>query len=130
MTPPIAWTVLFFSIALVTSIPAQTRTLQDGVFTEEQARRGEAVNEGVCLECHEPDEFIGSFLQSWSGAPVSMLFDEVSALMPEDRPGTLRPQEYVDVLAYIFSLNGIPTGAEELGTAPEILQNIIIEWEP
>ena len=120
---------IFLALGLPSSLVGQMRTLLDGVYTEDQARRGAAINEGVCLECHEPDEFVGPFLESWSGAPVSMLFDEISALMPEDRPGTLRPQEYVDVLAYIFSLNGIPTGAEDLGPDPQLLQNIIIEWQ-
>lgn len=125
--------VLLCGVLLACGLPGsligQARTLQDGVYTEDQARRGAAINDGVCLECHEPDEFVGSFMESWSGAPVSMLFDEISALMPEDRPGALRPQEYADVLAYIFSLNDIPTGAQELGPDPQLLQNIIIEWQ-
>ena len=122
--------VLAFFVATSLPIPVtgQMRTLRDGVFSEAQARRGAAVNERVCVECHEPDEFVGSFLESWAGAPVSMLYDEVSALMPEDRPGTLSPQEYVDVLAYIFSLNGIAPGTEDLGTEQPILESIIIEW--
>lgn len=99
----------------------------DGVFTEEQAKRGAEVSKTVCAECHEPDEFTGSFLDSWTGAPVSMLLEDITSLMPEDRPGTLRPQQYSDVLAYIFQLNGIPAGTRELATDPSLLASILIE---
>jgi hypothetical protein len=30
--------------------------------------------------------------------------------MPQDNPGGLRRQEYADVLAYLFELNGLPAG--------------------
>lgn len=99
----------------------------DGIFTEEQAKRGAEVSKTVCAECHEPDEFTGSFLDSWTGAPVSMLLEEITAQMPEDRPGTLRPQQYSDVLAYIFQLNGIPAGTTELATDASSLTSILIE---
>lgn len=104
-----------------------TRSTLDGVYTEEQARRGANINSTVCVECHEDEEFTGPFLDSWTGAPVSMLFEEIKSLMPEDRPGTLKPQEYADVLAYIFSLNGIPAGAQELPTSLDTLVTIFIE---
>jgi len=34
--------------------------------------------------------------------------------MPQDRPGSLTPQQYIDVLAYILQLNGIQPGSQEL----------------
>jgi len=124
--------MVLLGIASVTGTPAQaqngeTRSTLDGVFTEEQAKRGANVNNTVCVECHENDEFTGSFLDSWTGAPVSMLYEEIKSLMPDDRPGALKPQEYADVLAYIFSLNGIPAGPRELPTDVNALVNIFIE---
>ncbi len=34
--------------------------------------------------------------------------------MPDDAPGSLPPQQYVDVVTYILQLNGFPPGAREL----------------
>jgi hypothetical protein len=33
-----------------------------------------------------------------------------------DQPGSLRPEEYADIVAYFFSLNAFPAGKTELDT--------------
>ena len=73
------------------------------------------------------DWFAQTVLQAWSGAPLSFLYELISTTMPEDRPGTLEPQEYADVLAYIFELNGLPPGQEELSPTKDAFDKIIIE---
>ena len=83
-------------------------TTLDGVYTEEQAQRGAEVNEQICRECHDDEEFIGAFIRSWAGASVAALYDDIYSLMPEDQPGSLPPQQYADVIAYILQLNGLP----------------------
>ncbi len=130
-----SWLMLLVATLILTSRSllaqqgdtAEVKSIQDGVYTEEQARRGEALNERVCANCHMQDFFIGTFLKSWSGATVGALYDLISTSMPEDRPGALKPQQYADVLAYIFELNGVPPGKEILGAKTEILRKIIIE---
>lgn len=104
-----------------------TTSTRNGVFTEPQARRGEAVFGETCQMCHLADYFTTTMMMSWSGAPVSMLFDVISTSMPQDRPGGLSPQQYADVLAYIFELNGFPAGTRELPANPADLARIIIE---
>ena len=99
----------------------------DGVYTEHQAQRGAQVYERICAECHDLDEFMEPLMQSWTGAPISMLFFEITDLMPEDAPGSLEPAEYADVLAYILELNGLPPGQAELEPSEEVLQRIILE---
>ena len=47
--------------------------------------------------------------------------------MPEDNPGGLIPGEYADVLAFIFSISGLPTGETEMNSDAELLQQILIE---
>ena len=59
------------------------------VYTEEQATRGEDVFWNICSECHFEEDFAGPFMQSWSGAMVKDLMDEIKATMPEDNPGGL-----------------------------------------
>jgi mono/diheme cytochrome c family protein len=102
-------------------------TILDGVYTEEQAQRGAEVIEQVCRECHEDEEFVGAFIRSWAGASVAALYDDIYSLMPEDQPGSLPPQQYADVIAYILQLNGLPPGDVELATARDVLERVIIE---
>jgi len=99
----------------------------DGVYTEQQARRGAQIYENICAKCHDQNEFMEPLMQSWTGAPISMLLFEITALMPEDQPGSLEPVEYADVLAYILELNGLPPGQAELEPSDEVLKRIILE---
>ena len=99
----------------------------DGVYTVEQARRGETVAKDVCSECHLPDWFTEVLIQTWAGAPLSMLYELMATTMPQDSPGGLTPQQYADVLAYIFELNELPAGQEELRANKEALGKILIE---
>ncbi len=115
------------TIAAQDSQNGAKKSTLDGVYTEEQARRGAQIYENICAECHDQDEFLEPLMQSWMGAPVSMLFFEITDLMPEDAPGSLEPAEYADVLAYIFELNGLPPGQAELEPSDEVLKKIIIE---
>ncbi len=105
-----------------------TRSVRDGVYTEQQARRGEELNEDFCSACHMENWFKGTFLLSWAGTTVSPLYELISTTMPEDRPGALKRQQYADILAYIFELNGLPPGQEELRAKKEALGKILIEW--
>lgn len=119
-------------LSLGAALPAFAQTEErvttlDGVYTEEQALRGAQVTEDVCRECHDDEEFVGAFIRSWAGASVAALYDDIYSLMPEDQPGSLPPQQYADVIAYILQLNGLPPGAIELGAARESLERVVIE---
>lgn len=129
--PSVLYLTLVLSPALTAApLTAQSngngKSLSDGVYTVEQAERGGALNKEVCANCHADDWFTGNLLQSWSGASVEALFELIRTTMPQDRPGALKRQEYADLLAYIFSLNGIPAGEEELSGKKEVLAKIII----
>jgi len=50
--------------------------------------------------------------------------------MPDDNPGGLSVQQYTDVVAYIFKINGIPAGTDSLSSDPEALRQIRIEAKP
>ena len=84
-------------------------------FTAEQATRGQRVFTSVCSTCHGRNEFTGPiFALTWREEPVGNLFEHVSTNMPQDDPGSLTPQEYIDVVAYILQLNGVTPGSREL----------------
>lgn len=94
---------------------ASGRSTKDGAFTAEQADRGKAVYDKSCVNCHQAD-FYRERLTRWENKPVGALFESVSTTMPADNVGALLTSEYVDVLAYIFSVTGSPAGSEELTT--------------
>jgi mono/diheme cytochrome c family protein len=98
----------------VTAIAAG-RTTKDGVFTAEQAERGKLVYDKSCKNCHQP-EFYSERLLRYANQPVSALYDTVSGTMPADNVGSLLTSEYVDVLAYVFSITGSSPGKTELST--------------
>jgi hypothetical protein len=51
----------------------------------------------------------------------------MSTTMPQDNPGSLAPQEYADILAFFFQLNGFPSGSRELPGDQDALGAIMIE---
>ena len=103
----------------------------DGVFTSSQASRGEQTFREECVACHSTNEFMGPlFALKWIDRTAGDIFDVVSTLMPEVNPGSLRPEQYADVLAYFFSLNGYPSGEEALPADAAVLQNVRIEAAP
>ncbi|HUG39543.1 MAG TPA: cytochrome c, partial [Longimicrobiales bacterium] len=88
---------------------AAVRSTLDGVFSAAQAARGEAAFQERCTACHAPGYFTASaFRRSWSGRAVYYLFNTIRTTMPEDSPGSLRPREVADLLAYILRLNTYP----------------------
>jgi quinoprotein glucose dehydrogenase len=101
--------------AILASAQGETRTVQAGVFTQEQADRGAGIFENRCKACHQPDEFGGGlYLESWSGQTMGDLIEKIRTTMPEDSPGSLARSEYVDVGAFFLSLNELPTGDSEM----------------
>ncbi len=116
---------LFLSLANFGVIGAEGRSVQSGVYTAEQAKRGEKVWEDECLECHSPDEFVGGWMDGWSKQMVFDLYNNINETMPENNPGGLGKQESADMIAYIFQSNNLPTGEEEMRF--EDLKEILIE---
>ena len=113
----------------------------DGVFTEPQARRGEAVYTGACGFCHghrlngAPDDpdmrstpplARARFLRVWEGRSLATLFEYTRATMPEDNPSSLTEQEYVGVIAYMLTVGGMPAGDAELQPDLQSLARVVI----
>jgi S-disulfanyl-L-cysteine oxidoreductase SoxD len=104
------------------------RTVQDGVFTAEQAERGTQIYKRSCADCHPLDLYRGEVMKSWEGASLFGLYDLILTRMPQSNPGSLKRQEYVDLLAYILALNDMPAGSTELPTDESVLREIVIKW--
>jgi cbb3-type cytochrome c oxidase subunit III len=115
------------------SSPA-SRSVWDGVYTLDQAKRG-ALKSGLCTSCHG-DSFEGqqgpelagpAFMEKWNGRTVGDLFDLIRLTMPDDAPGSLAREEYADLLAYVLAVNKYPSGKTEIGIDAGPLKQIRIE---
>jgi len=117
-------------IASVANLAAQDgeRTVRDGVFSPRQAARGERLFESICMNCHEITEFTGSgaYLEDVDGKPLWETFEYIWSEMPEDDPSSLNPEDYAAVLAYIFSVYGLPSGESDLPIDQAALEAITI----
>ena len=103
------------------------KSIREGAFTKAQAQRGKAAFEKQCLGCHADPKFGYSVIDDRAGLPVADLFEFVKTSMPEDNPGALQPGQYADILAYFFSLRGLPAGDAELVSDIAALKQIQIE---
>ena len=112
----IGMVVLGCSIGIVTAAAqAPTKSTYDGVYTAAQAERGKKTFGDKCTACHEPSRFSGeTFHESWDNKALKEIWDVASGTMPEDNPGSLKQQEYADIIAYFLSLNEYPAGDAEL----------------
>jgi hypothetical protein len=122
---------MLFAIALVSAViaasesavAAQSKTVWDGVYTEQQAARGAATFTTYCVRCHGGTTSDGEEGRSLSGEPfwksfrestVDHLLDYVSRNMPNGAGGSLSAGAYADLVAFILSRNALPPGASEL----------------
>jgi mono/diheme cytochrome c family protein len=129
-----------FAAALITLIAAAqetpSRSVWDGVYTEEQAQRGQALYGRECARCHgdtltggesAPPLVGGDFLSNWNGLTVGDLFERIRISMPADQPGHLSAAQNADILAHVFHVNQFPAGKTELARQAEILKQIRFE---
>jgi mono/diheme cytochrome c family protein len=105
-----------------TSAKQAARSTKIGVYSREQADRGQDVYFGMCKSCHTPEFHTApAFTAKWNGKPLSALYEYIRDQMPKNEPGSLSEQEYVDVLAYVLKLNHMPSGKVELPSDPKKL---------
>lgn len=84
-------------------------------FLASQATRGQKVYEETCGTCHGPGQLVGQgFVESWNDRRVYDLYAVVRGTMPLDKPGGMKEQEYLDVIAYLLQANHAPAGSDSL----------------
>ncbi len=115
------------------------RSVWDGVYTADQARRGSELYASYCVSCHgtalgggesAPPLTGGEFLSNWSGLTVGDLFERIRISMPADRPGRLTREQNSDIVAFLLSVSEFPAGKSELERQTEALKQIRIEPKP
>ena len=124
---------LLASVAFAQSAPS---SVWDGVFTEEQVKRGAAAYQRECSNCHgasleggdmTPPLVGGGFTSNWNDLTLGDLFDRIRLTMPLDSPGRLSRQQIADVIAFILKTNAWPSGTTELLPEAGALKQIKIE---
>ena len=110
-------------------------TAEDGVYTSEQADRGQRAYERECGTCHGVDLRGGEtsislmgrdFMQYWRQESLGILYGVIQETMPEDDPGRLSRQQTVDLIAMMLRANRLPAGDEELEPDPDVLFDILL----
>ena len=113
-----------------------TRSVWDGVYTDEQSKRGQALYAKECASCHGAELSGGesapalagtAFLANWTGLTVGDLFERIRVSMPQQDPGRLSRQQNADILAYVLNANRFPAGKTELDRQTEALKQIRID---
>lgn len=122
---------------LTVELGAQTtKSVWDGVYTGDQAKRGQPIYVEKCASCHSsdlsggesaPPLTGGQFMSNWDGLPVGDLFKRMKDSMPQNAPGSLSGQDNADILAFMFQVNGFPAGKTDLAKQPEVLAGIMLE---
>src|SRR5215475_8474018 len=98
------------------------QTVNDGIYTDQQAMRGQALYQRRCSACHGanlegrtgPPLTGDDFLSNWDTHPLLELANKILKTMPKDDTDPLTPQESADLLAYILQSSKFPSGRVEL----------------
>jgi len=114
---------------------ALTRTALDGVYSEEQAARGQGVYTTECSRCHgsalegisAPALTGDRFIERWREGELEIFYSFIKERMPLGRRADAKPipdREYLDIVTYILKMNGYRSGAVDL--TPNLLSSVIV----
>jgi S-disulfanyl-L-cysteine oxidoreductase SoxD len=113
-----------------------SKSVYEGVYTADQAKRGTTAFNGNCAMCHGESMMGGGgapaaagpeFMFSWGGKSAGDLLTYLKGNMPPGGAGNLSDQRYIDIMAAIFKTNEFPEGKSEL--TPENAADIEISKE-
>jgi len=139
----ILFAIAIVGVAMTTAVQsavfAQSKTVWDGVYTEQQAARGAVSFASNCARCHGATTNDGEdakslagerFWKSFRESTVDHLLDYVSRNMPNGAGGSLSPNTYADLVAFILSRNALPPGSSELTKEAAVGVQIIAKSGP
>jgi cytochrome c len=128
--------VLVGSVGAMHAQDTMPKSTAAGVFTEEQAKRGDIAYHTNCAGCHGeklrsigpqfPDLTGKAFRTGWIGKTVGDRFEFIRKMMPPKAERSLADQVYLDILTYILQFNKTPAGAQPLTPDLERLKKIEI----
>ncbi len=129
-----AFTLAVGAVALPAAQEPPAPSVRDGVYTDEQADRGEVLYDEQCAVCHgtirqfvpEMAALLGdhNFRNAWRGRSLGEMFGYIQETMPQDAPGTLTPAQTAEIVAHILRGNRLPAGETALPEDEEALNAI------
>ena len=130
----ISCVLLLCGVSVVEAQPIAQST-SSGVFTEEQAKRGQTAYNTHCAGCHGADlrstdrevpHLTGDSFKRWIGRSIGEKFEDARDTMPPRDERSLPDQVYLDVITFILRFNKVPVGSQELKPDPAMLKQIKI----
>ncbi|MFN2446416.1 MAG: c-type cytochrome [Vicinamibacterales bacterium] len=131
----VLWTAAFGLNAAEPRVE-QEQSTNSGVYSEVQAKRGEATYTQTCASCHggqlEGDGFAPAltgpeFMANWTGTTVGDLFERIRVSMPPGQESSVGAQDKIDVVGFILKANQFPAGQSDLAKETEALKQIKFE---
>jgi S-disulfanyl-L-cysteine oxidoreductase SoxD len=123
-------------ILAMVAAAAAMHSVWDGVYSKDQASRGQTAYNSKCARCHG-DALLGGeespalvdrdFLEKWNGKSVGSLVELIRKTMPSDGPGKLSRQQCTDIAAYLLSANGFPPGNTDLAADTDTQNEIMFQ---
>jgi mono/diheme cytochrome c family protein len=114
-------------VAIISAAAQGPSTVWDGVYTEEQAKRGGATYQAFCAACHG-DQLLGqeaapalvgdAFNSNWDGTTLGDLVNRIRTTMPLDQPGALSRAQVADVVAFMLQSGKFPSGTTAFDPQP------------
>jgi len=97
------------------AVTALNAALPAATYSADQASAGKQVYDSTCAHCHPPGQFDGAtFASLWKNRRLYTLYSLISNTMPQDRPGSLTDEQYVNIIAYLLQRNQVPGGIAKL----------------
>jgi cytochrome c len=108
---------------LVLASAAMTQELPAGPFNAAQVEAGRAAYIDHCMMCHgarlqglgEAQPLAGKdFVDLWGHDTAAELYTSVRVEMPQNDPGSLSDDTYLNLVAFLLHANGAKTGTQAL----------------
>lgn len=110
---------------------ASSGMITEASFTVQQVDRGANDFRAICGDCHSSSEFRGTDFQfTWRRRTAWDFYKLLTSTMPENAPGSLMDEQYVDVTAYILQMNGFEAGENELVATQTALDQFVMDAAP
>lgn len=114
----------FAGTLLLMPLAAHAQDAKPALYTDAQAQAGVAVYAQACASCHGQQlegvaapalkgEAFGEMATA-QALTADALLDVIANTMPQSDPGSLKPDDYNAVTAYILQQNGYPSGTAPL----------------
>src|SRR5689334_13244702 len=127
----LVWSAAAASAVLAGAAAEDPKTILDRIYSVKQAERGESLFKRSCTGCHAATDFAGGMLAShWEGGNVGDIYDIIATYMPANDPGSLKPQDAADIIAFFLHMDGYPVGYDDLPGDSAVLAKIGIVPNP